>query len=124
MDLFEALRRPVETYGSQIALIVAGVAVLSMPVAAVHDSVPCPIPPELLPLFELLHTFAELAMVLGILIGTLGILIAGIMWMIPGPDWNRRAKGTATYVVVGTVILLSAHMIMAFLISQMGGTFC
>lgn len=114
----------VKTFTRRTLLVLACVALVSTPVAAVHDSVGCDVPPEFTPLFGLLHSFAELALVGGALIGLLGILIAGIMWMIPGPDWNRKAKSTISYVIVGTVILLSAHLIMAFIINQLGTPLC
>jgi hypothetical protein len=75
-------------------------------------------------LFNLLSTLAELAFVAGIAIGTIGLLIAAIYMMAPGQDSTRRGKDIAKHVLIGSVLLLSANMIMTFLITQLGASLC
>ena len=97
---------------------------LAQPAAAVHDSLECTPPESLSPLIDLLHSLGELAFLAGVAIGTLGFLTAGIFLMIPGEDWSRRGKGVAKNVFIGVVLLLSANMIISYLISQLGGPIC
>ena len=108
------------------ALRISGLILLiSNPATASHDALPCPVPPELLPLFELLHTLTDVAFLLGVGLATLGFTIAGILIAGPfGDDYTQHGKRLVKRVFIGTVLLLSAGMIVAFLTSQMGGTFC
>ena len=107
------------------ASIVLLLAVTVEPVAASHDNLPCSVPPELLPLFELLHTLTDVAFLLGVGLATLGFTVAGILIAGPfGDDYTQHGKRTVKRVFIGTVLLLSAGMIVSFLTSQMGGTFC
>jgi len=97
----------------------------AQPVAASHESLPCPVPPELLPLFGLLHTLTDVAFLLGVGLATLGFTVAGLLIAGPfGDDYTQHGKRLAKRVFIGTVLLLSAGMIVSFLTSQMGGTFC
>jgi len=97
---------------------------LAQPAAAAHDSLECTPPDSLSPLIDLLHSLGELAFLAGVSIGTIGFLTAGIFLMLPGEDWTRRGKTVAKNVFIGVVLLLSANMIVSYLISQMGGTIC
>jgi len=115
-------RRPVTklVFVSIVSLITT-----SKPVAASHSSLPCSVPPELLPLFELLHTLTDVAFLMGVGLATLGFTVAGILIAGPfGDDYTQYGKRTVKRVFIGTVLLLSAGMIVSFLTSQMGGTFC
>jgi hypothetical protein len=89
------------------------------PVAASHGD--CSTPEALAPLIDLLHSLGDLAFVGGVTIGTIGFLLAGTFLMIPGQDWTRRARGTAKNVFIGVILLLSADMIVGYLIAQLGG---
>lgn len=113
-------QRAVKTSVSTVLLLVFGVT----PAAATHDSVPCPIPEQLQPLFNLMHALTELAMLAGVGLGTLGFMFAGICYIIPGQKWNNRGRNVGKHVFLGVIILLSARMIVAFLTSQMGGVVC
>jgi hypothetical protein len=78
-----------------------------------------------MPLFELLHTLTDVAFLMGVGLATLGFTVAGILIAGPfGDDYTQHGKRTAKRVFIGTVLLLSAGMIVSFLTSQMGGTFC
>ena len=99
--------------------------VVPQPVAASHDNLSCSAPPELLPLFELLHTLTDVAFLMGVGLATLGFTVAGILIAGPfGDDYTQHGKRLVKRVFIGTVLLLSAGMIVSFLTSQMGGTFC
>ena len=95
------------------------------PAAASHENLPCPVPPELMPLFELLHTLTDVAFLMGVGLATLGFTVAGILIAGPfGDDYTQHGKRTVKRVFIGTVLLLSAGMIVSFLISQLGEPFC
>ena len=100
------------------------VVLLTGQVSASHSTLDCSPPESLMPLMNLLHSLGELAFLAGVSIGTLGFISAGICLMIPGEDWTRRGKQIVKTVFIGVVLLLSADMIVAYLISQMGGTIC
>jgi hypothetical protein len=93
--------------------------------AAVHGSVDCSIPSSLQPLFDLLHTVGVLAFTGGVALGVIGLSVAGVMIAGPfGEDWVRRGKQVAKNTILGVIILASARMVVAFLISQLGPSFC
>jgi hypothetical protein len=97
----------------------------AQPAAASHDNLPCSVPPELEPLFELLHTLTDVAFLMGIGLATLGFTVAGILIAGPfGDDYTQQGKRLVKRVFFGTVVLLSAGMIVSFLISQLGEPFC
>lgn len=113
--------------GKAVKLLLFAVllAIIPQPVAASHENLPCPVPPELMPLFELLHTLTDVAFLMGVGLATLGFTVAGILIAGPfGDDYTQHGKRTVKRVFIGTVLLLSAGMIVSFLTSQMGGTFC
>ena len=112
-------RRVTTTAFAQILIII-----FAVPASASHGTLECDAPESLLPLMNLLHSLGELAFLAGVSIGTLGFISAGICLMIPGEDWTRRGKQIVKNVFIGVVLLLSADMIVAYLISQMGGTIC
>lgn len=123
------LDRLLPSWNQHIKRLTVSIALLLMltvqPAAAAHDNLPCSIPPELLPLFELLHTLTDVAFLMGVGLATLGFTVAGILIAGPfGDDYTQHGKRTVKRVFIGTVLLLSAGMIVSFLTSQMGGTFC
>jgi len=91
---------------------------------ASHGGLECTPPESLMPLIDLLHGLGELAFLAGVSIGTIGFLFSGICLMVPSEGWSRRGKQVVKNVFVGVVLLLSADMIVGYLISQMGGTLC
>jgi len=103
---------------------VAVVTLFTTPAAATHDTLDCTVPADLVPLFNLLDTFTQLALLAGVTLGTLGLSIAGIMMLWPGQDMTRRGKDVAKHVIIGTIILLSAQAIVSFITSQLGTTLC
>jgi hypothetical protein len=113
--------RTVQTWVFRISLIIF---FISTPAAAAHDSLPCEVPDSLVPLFDLLHSITEIALLAGIALATLGFVTSGILLMLPGEDSTRRGKQVAKNVLIGTILLLSASMITSFLVSQMGSTIC
>lgn len=85
----------------------------------------CTIPSSLQPLFDLLGTLETLAFVAGVSLGVVGLSVAGLMIAGPfGEDWVRRGKSVAKNTILGVIILASANMVVDFLISQLGPTFC
>jgi hypothetical protein len=120
--LLTSWNRHIKRFAASITLLLA---VTVQPAAAAHDNLPCSVPPELLPLFELLHTLTDVAFLMGVGLATLGFTVAGILIAGPfGDDYTQHGKRTVKRVFIGTVLLLSAGMIVSFLTSQMGGTFC
>jgi hypothetical protein len=104
---------------------VVALALLTNPVAAQSATSGCTIPPSLQPLFDLLSTLETLAFVGGVSLGVVGLSTAGVMIAGPfGEDWVRRGKQVAKNTILGVVILASANMVVAFLISQLGPSFC
>jgi hypothetical protein len=88
------------------------------------DSLDCDTPSSFDPLLGLLDSLVELAFLAGIGLGTLGFLVAGLFLMLPGQDNSRRGKLVAKNVFIGAVLLLSAQLIVDFLVSQLGATLC
>lgn len=73
------------------------------------------------PLFNLLATMSELLFAAGIGLGGIGFLVAGIYVTLPGQDNTRRGKDVAKHVLFGLILILSADLIVQFLVSQLGG---
>lgn len=109
-----------QAFAVGLVLILVG----ATPAAAAHDSLGCEVPADLQPLFGLLDTLTQLAFVGGVGLATLGFLTAGVFLMLPGQDNSRRGKTVAKNVLFGTVLLLSANMVTAFLVSQLGAAIC
>lgn len=104
---------------------VVALTLLTNPVAAQSATEDCTIPSSLQPLFDLLSTLETLAFVAGVSLGVVGFSVAGLMIAGPfGEDWVRRGKQLAKNTILGVVILASANMVVAFLISQLGPSFC
>ena len=96
----------------------------SIPAAAAHGDLDCEVPPSMEPLFALLDSLVQLTFVLGLSLGLLGFMAAGVAFMIPGEDNNRRGKQIAKAVFIGMLLLLSAHFIVSFLVNELGGVVC
>lgn len=111
----------VKRYGYQVLV---AITVKFGWLASVVDSLDCTPPEELLELFVLLESLTQLAFIAGVGLGVLGFSLAGVMFMIPGEEYNRRAKTLAKSTLIGVIILLSAEMVVEFLISQLGGVVC
>jgi len=104
---------------------VVALALLTNPVAAQSATEDCTIPTSLQPLFDLLSTLETLAFVAGVSLGVVGFSVAGLLVAGPwGQDSVRRGKQLAKNTILGVVILGSANMVVAFLISQLGPSFC
>jgi hypothetical protein len=76
------------------------------------------------PLLEFIDTVAQLAFTAGFGIASLGLIVAGVLFMAPGEDNTRRAKQVLKNTLFGAVILLSSDMILAFMVTQLGGATC
>jgi len=114
-------RRIVRTITAFAAAVLIGV----QPAAAATDTTEnCSTPSSLSPLMDLLDSLTELAYLAGIGIGTVGFMIAAVMIMMPGEEWTRRGKKTFKNVFIGVILLLSAHMVIGYLTSQLGGAIC
>ena len=110
---------------SKVLPAVTVLTLISTPVTAQSAAENCTIPGSLQPLFDLLGTLETLAFVAGVSLGVVGLSIGGVMIAGPfGEDWVRRGKQVAKNTILGVVILGSANMVVDFLISQLGPTFC
>lgn len=115
------VRQGLKLCTSSIILLIA----VTGTVSASHDSLDCDTPSSFEPLLGLLDSLVELAFLGGIGLGTLGFLVAALFLMLPGQDNSRRGKLVAKNVFIGAVLLLSAQMIVDFLIIQLGeGALC
>lgn len=92
--------------------------------AAFSESLQCDVPSSLQPLFDLLNTLTELAFLAGVTLGVFGFLTAGLFIILPGEELTRRGKRAVKYTFLGMILLLSADMIVSFLINEMGGIVC
>lgn len=90
-----------------------------------HETLPCTPPDAFSPLLEFLHSVTELALIVGLAIGMLGIVVGGLYIVAPtGQDGSERGKRIIKNTVVGMVLILSAQMVVAYLVSQLGGGMC
>jgi len=94
------------------------------PYLIVQTQTECEIPESFEPLLSLLDSLTQLAFIGGIGLATLGFLVAALYLMLPGPDNNRRGKLVAKNVFIGSVLLMSAQLIVDFLVSELGATLC
>ncbi|WP_248896111.1 hypothetical protein [Haloplanus halobius] len=104
--------------------LIPAVLLFTTPATASHGTLNCSSSQAFEPLFQLLHSLTELAFLGGVGLATLGFTTAGILIIVPGQEYNRRGKQVAKSVLVGTVLLLSANMIVQFIINQLGGVVC
>ena len=116
------LTRASSTVRTTTTTLALAVLVLIQPALAQPEG--CSPPSEIQPVFDLLEAITQVTMMGGLTIAALGIAIGGVFFMWPGQDMNRRAKSTITYTIIGTVVILAAHAIVAFVTSQMGGAVC
>jgi len=94
------------------------------PVAASHGTLNCSSSETFEPLFGLLHSLTELAFLGGIGLATLGFSVAGLLIIIPEQQYTHRGRQFAKSVLIGVILLLSAHMIVQFIANELGGTVC
>lgn len=99
-------------------------AIITPLATATSTDLDCATPSSFEPLIGLLDSLVELAFIAGIGLGTLGFLVAALFLMLPGQDNSRRGKLVAKNVFIGSVLLLSAQLIIDFLVSQLGATLC
>ena len=97
---------------------------ISLQPLTTQSELDCDTPSSFEPLLGLLDSLVELAFIAGIGLGTLGFLVAALFLMLPGQDNSRRGKLVGKNVFIGSVLLLSAQLIVDFLVSQMGATLC
>lgn len=93
-------------------------------VSSTSNPIECDTPSSFEPLLGLLDSLVELAFIAGIGLGTLGFLVAALFLMLPGQNNSRRGKLVAKNVFIGSVLLLSAQLIVDFLVSQLGAILC
>jgi len=115
---------PVIHQNKIIRYFIPQVPSLHLLTTAIGDSLECETPSSFEPLLGLLDSLVELAFLAGIGLGTLGFLVAALFLMLPGQDNSRRGKLVAKNVFIGAVLLLSAQLIVDFLVSQLGATLC
>lgn len=84
----------------------------------------CTPPENLTPLFDFLNSITQLAFLAGATLATLTFVVAGICLILPGQDYTRLGKKIAKNGLIGALLLLSADMIVSYLISQLGGAVC
>lgn len=89
-----------------------------------HESLPCTPPEAFQPLLEFLHTTTEVALVAGVAIGALSIIVGALFIAAPGQDSNQTGRRIIKNGIIGTVLLLSSQMIVAFLVTQLGSSLC
>lgn len=104
--------------------LLPAVLLFTTPAAASHGTLDCSSSQAFEPLFQLLHALTELAFLGGVGLATLGFTTAGVLIIVPGQEYNRRGKQVAKNVLIGTILLLSANMIVQFITSQLGGVVC
>jgi len=116
----------VEQLGKRIAyarVFFTALAVLWLtvqPAVAVHDGVSCPTPETFQPLMMLLHDLATIAQLGGYVLAFIGLSIGGLVIAGPfGPEWNQRGRTIIKAALLGVAILLSAKMILAFLVGHL-----
>lgn len=110
--------------GKTIGITLLSIWLVTGEAAALHKPQPCQIPPEFQPLMQLLHDLGSLATVAGIGLGALGIIVAGILIAAPDPNNTQRGKSVAKSSGIGVVLLLSAGMVIAFLVNSLPPTLC
>lgn len=102
----------------------AVIFLFSGPARAAHKTLQCPIPPGLEPLFVFLHTLNQVVFIVGVSLGTLGFLVAGMLIASPIPDHTPLGMKVFRNVFVGVLVLLVARMMTVWMISSLGGTIC
>lgn len=125
IDAMLANLQRVKTASTQaVSVLLLALVAATGRAAAAHDALPCEVPPDLVPLFEVLDTIAQVAFLGGVGLATLGFVVGGVYIVLPGEEYTRRGKDVAKHVLLGTILLLSANMIVSFLVSQFGVTIC
>jgi hypothetical protein len=102
------------------------ITLIIQPAAAQNNTSPvtgtnCSPPPGLEQLFNFLNSVTELAFLGGVFLATLTFVVAGIAFILPGQDYNRIGRKIATNGFLGTILLLSANMITAWIVSNFPG---
>ncbi|PSP57019.1 hypothetical protein BRC72_11500 [Halobacteriales archaeon QH_7_66_36] len=116
----ESITQRVATLSLQATAVLA---IMTAPAAA-QTPENCTPPENLQPLFDLLNSITELAFLGGVGLATLGFTTAGLLLILPGQDNTRLGKSVAKNVLIGSILLLSANMIVSFLVNELGTTIC
>lgn len=83
------------------------------------DTLGCDEPEEFEPLLNLIGSITELAYVLGIGLGVLSLLFAGLVMIWGSEETKRRVKKRVQNVLLGIVLILLANSIVVFLVRSM-----
>ena len=79
----------------------------------------CSIPEQMQPLFNLIETFVQLGFLLGMLLAVAGLVYAGLLYIVGGPDGRQRSKQVAVMTIKGVLIILLAPTIVSMIITQL-----
>jgi type IV secretory pathway VirB2 component (pilin) len=79
----------------------------------------CSIPEQMQPLFNLIETFVELGFLLGMLLAVGGLVYAGLLYIVGGPEGRQRSKQVAVMTIKGVLIILLAPTVVSMIITQL-----
>ncbi len=79
----------------------------------------CSIPEQMQPLFNLIETFVELGFLLGMLLAVGGLVYAGLLYIVGGPEARQRSKQVAVMTIKGVLIILLAPTVVSMIITQL-----
>lgn len=109
---------------STVSVLTAAILLLSIPgvaVAQTNETSECgDVPPQFQQISELLTRLQQLGVALGLLLGALMYIWAGISWMRGTPDAQQRAKRVFWNTSIGIVIVLMSGGLIEFVKSVLG----
>ncbi|SDQ40592.1 pilin [Natronobacterium texcoconense] len=91
------------------------------PALSVFEALGCEVDAEFEPLFNLIDSLITLITLGGLAVAVLSLTVAGLVYMFGTRDQIVRAKRRVRAVLIGLVIILSANMVVVWLVSQIGG---
>lgn len=86
--------------------------------------VPDCVPTEFARLFQFLDSIAHLLIFGGIGLATIVILAGAVAMTLGGPKWVQKGKQAIINAVLGLVLLLTAHLFIAWVVGRIAPEFC
>lgn len=87
----------------------------------VVDVIPdgCSVPGAFQNLLNLLQTLIDVGVMFGIVLAVGGIIVSGILFLMPGVERNRQARTVFKYTLLGLIVVMVGPSVVGFIVGEL-----